>query len=385
MNNRLAQQDPMRNTLGAMKIAQTRQQMAAQQRQMQLAEQQRQRLAQIADMPEGQRAGAIEEMQLRTGDIGGYQSSRKAKLEEALKRMDMQREQTDMALRGLALVSTQADYDAFASNLIQQNPDLAGKLPAQYTPQVKQQLMSYGMSVKDQLSRMHEQAKFEYDKMHRDEMRRLKASGADKTTINFSPTITTGSMPATKKTINKLQGDLLSGMQTLTSLDQIKKLYDPSFLTYSAKFKNWRDIELEKLGANLGEPDKQQIKRMQRYAGAVNQTFNEYRREITGAAAPVQELQQLKKDLFSTAMGPSQFEGAINQFEDKIKRGLRLKRLIIRNGVPVTEEKFRSEMNRLWNSGADDDPEARGDELERDTDMTEEEIARQLVQEGYFK
>jgi hypothetical protein len=65
----------------------------------------------------------------------------------------------------------------------------------------------------------------------------------------------------------------------------------------------------------------------------VEQAFNTYRKEITGAAASVKELDRLKKSMFNMDMSPTEFTAAISQFENLMVRSRDLYNNLLSQGV----------------------------------------------------
>jgi len=376
--------DPMRNTLGALKIAQTQQSMAAQQRKMELEQRQRQKLAQISAMPEADQPGAVSAMQLAGGDIKGWRSGRKAELEERLKTSEIQRDQTDMALRGLTFVRDQASYNDWVGSLSEVNPELASQLPPEYTQQLKGKLMEHGLSVKDRLRRQLEMDKFEHTKMHQKEMRELKRQGKDQSIVNVGgPTVVMpGAQGLDKKNARDAQKNIIGGMKTVTMLEAVSRSYDPEFLTFYGQGKQMLTRLKEKAGAKLSPEERDSLGKYSRFRQNVEQHFNQYRKEITGAAAAVQELDRLKKSMFNTDNSPTEFESMFNEYQGQSKRGVRIYQHVLRRGVPIGSPEFERQFAALWNSGADDDAQMRGEELKA-ANFSDAQVVEQLKREGY--
>ena len=86
-------------------------------------------------------------------------------------------------------------------------------------------------------------------------------------------------------------------------------------------------------------------------------------------------------------MSPSEFEAAFETYKKEAARVLRLKRAILRSGLPVGTEEFGSQLDSAFLGGAqansDQDADARGYELEQQG-LTPEEVTEQLIEEGYI-
>lgn len=142
--------------------------------------------------------------------------------------------------------------------------------------------------------------------------------------------------PATSSTQTDLQKNIISTADQLSRLGQIKDDYQRDFLTYQGKFKTLTSRVLDK--ANLA--DSGQVKFLQqqtKFKNGVEQLFNQYRKEITGAAASVQELDRLKESMLNADMSPAEFEAAYEQFQSLISRSVQLKQQFLSQGVPINE------------------------------------------------
>jgi len=65
----------------------------------------------------------------------------------------------------------------------------------------------------------------------------------------------------------------------------------------------------------------------------VDQFFNTYRSQITGAAASQQELEALKKALISTDIGPEEFRSRLGNLTSKIKSEIQRKKESLQTGI----------------------------------------------------
>lgn len=206
-----------------------------------------------------------------------------------------------------------------------------------------------------------------------------KKAGA--TTVN----VNTGNMPLTKPVTNDTQKDVISADVQLGNLRQIKKDYQQSFLTYGGKLKNFADRTMAKVDpTSLSKEDRGLLGKQTQFKQQVNRVFNSYRREITGAAASVQELTSLKDAIINTDLSAPEFEAAYDSYERELMRTARLKRKLLREGLSVSDEKeFGAAFDQAFTSGADDDPIARGEELQA-SGKSDDEIVKTLQDEGYI-
>lgn len=207
-----------------------------------------------------------------------------------------------------------------------------------------------------------------------------KKAGATMVNVN------TGNMPLTKPAMNETQKDVISADVQLGNLRQIKKDYQESFLTYGGKLKNFADRTMAKVDPNsLTKEDRALLGKQTQFKQQVNRVFNAYRKEITGAAAALAELEQLKQAMIDVSQSPPEFEAAYESYERELLRTRRLKRKLLREGLKVTDEReFGSAFDQAFTSGADDDPIARGEELEA-AGTSDDKIVETLQAEGYIE
>lgn len=190
-----------------------------------------------------------------------------------------------------------------------------------------------------------------------------------------------GNMGLTKPNQNELQRDVIGGMGTLARLDEIANSYKSDYLTAQGAVKGWTGRMADKLGM-ASDDQKAFIQGQRKFTQQVDQEFNAYRKDITGAAAAMAELRDLKKAMINTDLSPAEFEAAYMAYRDSVARMLRIRQGILREGVPVGSREFNKRLDNTWVSGGDDDIEARGDELAA-SGMSEAQVKAQLRTEGY--
>ena len=79
------------------------------------------------------------------------------------------------------------------------------------------------------------------------------------------------------------------------------------------------------------------------YRQLVSETFNEYRRDITGAQASYREIEFLKQALFSNEDDPVAFEARLTQYKELIQRRTRIFNRLRREGFDISEEAMKDE------------------------------------------
>ena len=209
--------------------------------------------------------------------------------------------------------------------------------------------------------------------------RQLAKSGGVSVTTPDGTTVTMGGQtaPVGKAAKNETEKSVIADEEILQKAETLGNVYDPEFLTWQGQADGWWSRNKEKAGIDLSEAQKQRLKKKTKFRQAVNGLFNAYRKEITGAAAAMSELESLKKAMLNEDMSPSEFEAAYELFVDEGQRAIRLKRKFLREGIEIGDE-FSDE----FTGGSDDDWQARGAELEAQG-LTDEAIIQRLRQEGY--
>lgn len=137
----------------------------------------------------------------------------------------------------------------------------------------------------------------------------------------------------TTKTTNDLQGDITSSLNTLNNLREVAKNYKSAYLTYPGQARAAVGNLINKATGVSVDKDFRQGKT--KLVNGVEQMFNVYRKDITGAAASVQELDRLKKSMLNVDMSPDEFPAAFDQFANIVESGLKMKQQLLAQGVPV--------------------------------------------------
>lgn len=221
------------------------------------------------------------------------------------------------------------------------------------------------------------------------------------TTISYDeegrPIIQMGGTPRQelgRKESNEQQGKLATNIDLTGRLDRIGQLagIDPEtglmseekarILTYRGQAEDWIATHAEKAGITPSEAARKAIAERTRFSTSVEQLFNAYRKEITGAAAAVQELERLKKSFLNVDMSPTQFAAAYDEYQRELKRSMRVSRMLLRQGFDLSSREGGGAMDRHFLGGADDNWETRGAELEAQG-MSAEKIVEGLRREGY--
>lgn len=153
--------------------------------------------------------------------------------------------------------------------------------------------------------------------------------------------INVNNAPLTKSTTNQVQKDLIGEEALLADLETIKpggsNYFDPEQLTLQGrgetKIAEWMDA----VGMS-SDGQKERLTKWTQFSNQVSQVFNQYRKEITGAAASVQELEQLKQSLINKDQTTTQFRAAYEQFTSKLERAINAKQKLLTQGIDLSSD-----------------------------------------------
>lgn len=185
-----------------------------------------------------------------------------------------------------------------------------------------------------------------------------------------------------KKPTNQLQSGIISNVELLDLTDSLKESFNPDFLTYRGQGEQFFTAQAEKLGLEPSVARKEFLKQRTTFVTQTERLFNAYRKEITGAAAAVQELDRLKKSFLNVDQSPSEFEATLDSYQEELKRTIRLRNKLLREGLDPKTPQGGAMLDNAFLTGADDDIEARGRELLA-KGMSEQEVLQTLDREGY--
>ena len=185
-----------------------------------------------------------------------------------------------------------------------------------------------------------------------------------------------------KSATNQLQTGIIQNHELLDLTDSVRESFQPEFLTYQGQGEGFFTRHAEKLGMDIGAARKQFLKDRTQFVTKTERLFNAYRKEITGAAAAVQELDRLKKSFLNVDQSPSEFEATLDSYQAELKRTIRLRNKLLREGLDPRTKQGGATLDNLFLTGVDDDVEERGRELEAQG-LSENEIMETLLREGY--
>lgn len=195
-------------------------------------------------------------------------------------------------------------------------------------------------------------------------------------------------VPATRSTQNSLQSSIVAGDAMISNLNAIEKDFDPKFLQVfggQGTLAQWIARARDRSGVSpLSAAQAASLAKFTALRTRTERAFNAYRKEITGAAAALQELDRLKKSFLNTDMSPTEFRTALTDYRDELLRVRRLYMDLMRQGFTDFGEggDGARALDEAYLSGADADGSARASEL-RAAGFSNEDIADKLEAEGY--
>lgn len=189
-----------------------------------------------------------------------------------------------------------------------------------------------------------------------------------KVTVRPDGTVEVNSEP-TSSVKTQLQKDVIDRSQALKELAPIREDFRKNYFT----FKGQAGLEASKLAEKAeGIPGLEQVAnyaarsitgkgsdaRQQyihdatSYLNAVERFFQQrYRKPITGAAAAVAELKDLRKSFLSGDMSPSEFQGALDSILQSYAGEKEFKQNVLREGVPVSDADLSATRNAYRQKG----------------------------------
>lgn len=151
-----------------------------------------------------------------------------------------------------------------------------------------------------------------------------------------------------KKVIRDEQTKVINAANTIRRLDNIKTLVKPEYFTYQSALGAKIDRVKAKLGGTLDKKDMANLKGRRRMANAIDQEFNQYRKEITGAAAAIQELERLKESFINSDLSYPEFQAAFDEYRNKQVRALQIAQDLLKKGIPLGSKEFTKAHDNAW-------------------------------------
>lgn len=185
-----------------------------------------------------------------------------------------------------------------------------------------------------------------------------KKGGGTTVTINPEQPV-----PLDKPNAKDSQSRVLRSGEALARMKRIGDGYLPEYLTYQGNIRAGLLGMKDKAGVDLTEDERQFLYGRRRFTQNINREFNAYRKEITGAAASMGELESLKKAMLSEDLSPAEFEAAYNEYYTELQYSNRLYNRVLREGLMPGTDQFGERLDDYYLSSDDDDYQARADEI----------------------
>lgn len=159
----------------------------------------------------------------------------------------------------------------------------------------------------------------------------VKKAGASNTTVNVNPE---GRQAPTKTNASKIQQDVLKAQTALKDLHKVADTHSDEFLTTWGRIKAGLGSALDKMNSDAGGLADFNAQRTQ-FSNAAKQMFNQYRKEITGAAASEKEMKDLLESMFNDDQGPKEFKASFDLFMEKAEENLRMAQQNATQGIDI--------------------------------------------------
>ena len=187
--------------------------------------------------------------------------------------------------------------------------------------------------------------------------------------------------PPVKRVMGDIQQKLLGGISSLHRVSRMARDFQTDFLTYFGKGKAFAAEKADKL--NMATDDQKAFLRARtKFIQTMGREFNQYRQDITGAAAANTEIERLRQDMMNINQGPTQFLASLEQYRDEVLYQQRLRRKILRDGFDVSAEEYGKKWQRQYADREDDDMDLRMSEL-LGSGLNRGMAMRMLLAEGY--
>jgi hypothetical protein len=203
-------------------------------------------------------------------------------------------------------------------------------------------------------------------------------------------TVTNGQQALGTPVLNDVQKKLIQNEQTLTNLRDVDSIYQklgPQSLTLQGKASGAIASAKDMVGLS-NKDDQDLIRNRRKFGEKLDQIFNAYRVEVTGAGASTKELEQLKDSMLNKDLSPTEFAASYEQFKNTTLRNRRLYRKLLRSGLDVRDpQKAGEALDQIAASGdqgnSPQDIDARAAELEQQG-LQPADVAKRLAEEGYI-
>lgn len=182
----------------------------------------------------------------------------------------------------------------------------------------------------------------------------------------------------TEKAKSKLLEGILNPTTTIAQYKDMMKGFDPNYFRYLGKGAAWT----QEVGAKLGIGKAEFASRQKAYMQEIDQAFNKYRKEITGAQASMQEINFLKSTIPSSDDAPPIFEAKAKRFIIGLARLRKRNSMLLDRGMKLRSHKVDEEGNIISDATID---AIYGDMPIENIDLNENELTNLFSDTNLFQ
>lgn len=145
------------------------------------------------------------------------------------------------------------------------------------------------------------------------------------------------------KVQGNVQQEVISTERTLGALADLKTEYKPEYLTYGGAAKGAAGHVIGKAGFDGGDVTAFGAER-KAWTQKLDRVFNQYKKQITGAAASAQEMQQIRDSIANSDMSPQEFTAAMTSLEQSLAIDMAIHKRILSQypGIGMDTPEFDS-------------------------------------------
>lgn len=188
--------------------------------------------------------------------------------------------------------------------------------------------------------------------------------------------------PPTKAVMSKMQEGLIRGLSSVRRVSRMGRDFQERFLTLFGRADAW-GARIMDLFSVATDDQKALLRARTKFIQTMGREFNQYRQDVTGAAAANAEIERLRKDMMNEKQTPTEFLASLEQYREEMLYQIRLKRKVLREGIDVSDKaSYDAIYQDKYLNAVDDNPDARFSELIA-SGLSRDRAMRALLSEGY--
>ncbi len=137
----------------------------------------------------------------------------------------------------------------------------------------------------------------------------------------------------TQGTKTTMQKDVAFLADQLGQVEQLGESFKRDYLTYQGKVKGFTLNKMSRADLDIGDEGREFVAGARVFKERIEGVFNRYRKEITGAQAAIKEIKMLRDSILNKDLSPDEFQASLGRYTGEIKRSMRLKRQLLRDGI----------------------------------------------------